>query len=653
MGKRVCIVFLLIWSSFVFSQNERLDSLNHVLKSVKNDIERAQTLNAIADEYKSTDPQKMLVYANKALVLSQKIKYKIAEGNAHLNIGNANIIIGNYSVALRHFTLASLLFEEQNASNSIEAIEIKKGLAKALGSIGIVFSEQSNYAKALHYYLKSVKIYEELKDVARCAKLYNNIGIVFKSQAHDFKALQYFIKAERLQEKLNDPNIGITLTNIANVYLKQKNIDAAFDYYAKAKKNLDKYPNPRALGEWYNNFGLLFKTTQNIPKAIENWNKALEVFQSIDDKFGVADTYLHLGQLYHEQKQYDKAIQMANVSLQLAKELNVLEQQMLAEKLLSDTYSEQNNSQAALHHFRLYSQTKDSLINETNTRKSVETEMNFDFEKREALHKKELEKKEILLREESKRNKLQLFFALLFGLLLFGLGFLLYNRAQLKKTLILQKELAEYEQKALHLQMNPHFVFNCLGSISSFIVNNGNESAIKYLAKFSKLMRLTLEYSKESLIPIDKEIESLQNYLELEQLRFNHKFEFTITKSSSIEDDMAIPPLLLQPFVENAIIHGVVPQKGLGSITIQFELEKENLICIVEDNGIGFQQSQRNKEKTVVIHKSMALEITKKRLQMIESTTHQKANFSIEEIRNNNQIKGTKVVLQLPIQYLQ
>lgn len=636
----------------MLAQNERMDSLNIALKRAKNDIDKVETLNAIADEYKTSDPQKMLQFAQQALQLAIKIKHKAAEGNAYLNIGNANIISGNYSIALQNFNSAAFLFENLTTTNPEQTIAIKKGLAKAYGSKGIIFSEQSNYTKALHFYLKSVKIYEALNDQARCATIYNNIGIIFKSQSSDFKALAYFIKAQKIKEKLNDPTISITITNIANCYLKQKNYDKAFDYYIQAKKCFDKFPNPRGLGEWYNNFGLLFKETNNHTKAIENWNLAIATFKSIDDKFGVADTYLHLGQLYLEQNQSAKAIEMAKTALRLSTELGVLEQQMLSEKLLSDCYSKQNNASLALLHYKLYNTAKDSLVNEENTRKSVEAEMNFEFEKREAIHKKELENKELLLKEESKRSKLQLFFALLFGVLLFGVGFLIYSRIQLKKTLVLQKELAEYEQKALHLQMNPHFVFNCLGSISSFIVNNGNESAIKYLAKFSKLMRLTLEYSKESLIPIDKEIEGLQNYLELEQLRFNNKFSFSIEKSNAIEDDMVIPPLLLQPFVENAIIHGVIPKKELGTIAIHFFIEKEHLVCTVEDNGIGFQQSQLNKEKTVVIHKSMALDITKKRLQMIESTTNQKADFTIEELVQENHIKGTKVVLHLPIQYL-
>lgn len=643
-----------LWCSAVFSvaaQNSKADSLITVLGKTKNDIDKAQLLNAIADAYKNSDPKAMKVYAQKAFDLAQKTDYQLAKGNALLNLGNAHIILGDYSKALRYFTDAQHVFENAAAATDKEQ---QKGLAKALGSIGIVFSEQSNYAKALQYYLKSVKIYEQLRDEEKCAKLYNNIGIVYKSLASDFKALAYFVKAQKIQEQLADPNIGITYTNIANAYLKQNNPEKAFEYYTKAKSALDQHPNPRALGEWNNNVGLYFKTTKQSEKAILHWNNAIQTFESIEDKFGVGDTYLLLGQLYLEQNKAQQAIALAEKALALAKSIKVLEQQVIAEKLLSDIYAKQNNSAQALLHFKAYSIAKDSLTNEENIRRTVEEEMAFDFEKREAIHQKEIEKRDLLLQEESKRNVLQLIFAAVFGLLLFGIAFLIYNRIQLKKNLTLQKELAEYEQKALHLQMNPHFVFNCLGSISSFIVQNGTDSAIKYLSKFSKLMRLTLEYSKESLIPIDKEIESLQNYLELEQLRFNNKFTFSIFKSDEIEDDMAIPPLLLQPFVENAIIHGVIPKKEIGSIAVRFVLEKDSLLCTVEDNGIGFNESKALKQHSVVAHKSMALDITKKRLEMIESTTKQKTEFTIEEVKNNNgETQGTKVTLHLPIQYIQ
>lgn len=227
---------------------------------------------------------------------------------------------------------------------------------------------------------------------------------------------------------------------------------------------------------------------------------------------------------------------------------------------------------------------------------------------------------------------------------------LFYNRRQVKRRLTLQKEVAEYEQKALHLQMNPHFVFNCLGAISSFIVQNGTDSALKYLSKFSKLMRLTLEYSKGSLIPIDKEIESLRNYLELEQLRFNHKFSFGIVCSEAVEFNMGIPPLLIQPFVENAILHGVVPKEGDGHIEVNFDVENDQLVCRISDDGIGLTKSLEIKEKSVTAHKSMALEITRKRLEIMESTTARSAQIDISEPKTNH--GGTRVTLRLPIQYI-
>jgi tetratricopeptide (TPR) repeat protein len=635
------------------SQNHAIDSLDKVLQQSKNDIDKARALNAIADQYKTVDPKQLRDYAQKALELSKKIQYKIAEGNAQLNLGNAAIIQGNYAQALQYFAAAQLVFEnELQSANPKDKLEINKGLAKAYGSIGIVFAEQSNYSKALQYHLKSVKIYEETGDIRKCAQVYNNIGVVYKSRSEDFKALEYFLKAHKIQLQVKDPEIGITLTNIANSYLKQNNYPKAAEYYDKAKSAIDKNQDARALGEWHNNMGLLYKAEKKPAKAIESWNASIAAFNGIGDKFGIADTYLYLGQLYLEQGNTAEALAAAQMVLKLSKELVILEQTVEAEKLLSAIYDKQKNPALALEHHRLYSAAKDSLNNAESIRKGVESEMNFEFEKREILQKKEIEKKELLLNEQTKQDRLELIFTGLVLLLLAGLGFLFYNRMQLKKTLTLQKELAEYEQKALHLQMNPHFVFNCLGSISSFIVKNGTDSAIKYLAKFSKLMRLTLEYSKLSLIPIDKEIQSLQNYLELEQLRFNHKFEFEIIKDKAIEDDVALPPLLLQPFVENAIIHGVIPNKEMGGmITVEFKIADDQLVCMISDNGIGYETSRTIKEKSVSVHQSMALDITKKRLEMIAASTAKNANVKIEELQAHNETTGTKVTLLLPIQY--
>ena len=160
-------------------------------------------------------------------------------------------------------------------------------------------------------------------------------------------------------------------------------------------------------------------------------------------------------------------------------------------------------------------------------------------------------------------------------------------------------------------------------------------------------MRLTLEYSKGALIPIDKEVESLQNYLELEQLRFHNKFEFSIKSSDKVEFNMGLPPLLIQPFVENAILHGMVPKEGNGKIEVSFDVQNNQLVCTIKDDGIGISKSKEMKHNSVTAHQSMALEITKKRLEIMEATISKSAQI---EITDNN---GTIVTLRLPIQYIQ
>jgi len=177
MNKIRFLYSILLLSFLGFAQQKSADSLMQVLGKTKNDIDKTNLLNAISDSYKVVDPKKMFVFGNQALDLAKKINYTIAQGSAYLNLGNSKIIEGDYKSATNYFQQAQEIFENESPTpNTID--EIASGLAKSYGSIGIVLSEQSNYAKALQFYLKSVKIYEKLADQVRCAKLYNNIGVI-------------------------------------------------------------------------------------------------------------------------------------------------------------------------------------------------------------------------------------------------------------------------------------------------------------------------------------------------------------------------------------------------------------------------------------------------------------------------------------------
>nr|WP_321227555.1 tetratricopeptide repeat protein [uncultured Psychroserpens sp.] len=649
MKTKLLFLIILIISLSSQSQNKLADSLISALTETKSDLDKLSLLNSISNAYKTSSGADVIIYAEKAIKLAEKLNSNTELGNAYINLGNGNIILGNYDKSIEYFTRAKSVFEIEFKKQPTE--DLKKSLARVYGSIGIVSSEQSNYSRAFQYYIKSISIYEELKDVNMLSRLYNNVGVAYQSQGEYDKALDYFNKAKATQIELKDPNVGITLTNIANCHLKLKAFPKALSVFNEAEIQVKN--NPRALGEWNNSIGTYYFETNNLQKAIAHWDEAIVAFKSIDDKFGIADTYIFKSELLLGQKKYDEVIENADLALQLAKQTDVLEQQRNAEKLLSLAYEKQNNLPQALQHYKLFTTLNDSLSNTENIRKGVQAEMNFEYEKKENIERLEREKQELVLTEEAKQKTIKYSFIAISTLLLLGLGFLYYNRKQLKQRLTLEKELTEYEQKALHLQMNPHFIFNCLGAISGFIINNGTDHAIKYLSKFSKLMRLTLEYSQESLIPIGKEIESLQNYLELEKLRFNDAFNFTISKSESIEDDVAIPPLLIQPIVENSIIHGIIPKKENGEISIDFSTEKDTIICTITDNGIGIDSSVKMKEESVQIHKSMALDIIKKRLKMITKVTNKKASInSVQLYDTNNKSEGTKVVISLPIQYI-
>lgn len=635
MKKFLFFTLLFLFQNF-YSQDKKTDSLLALTK-ISSLEKQAELYNSISDSYKNYDVEKMQNFAKKALQLSTAKKLKIEEAIANQNMGVSQIILGNYDQAITYFDKSEkiLLTLEKNKKN-------QETLAKNYGSKGIVFSEQNQYAKALENDFKAVKIYENLNNKIQLSKIYNNIGVIYRSINDEENALQYFLKAYKIQKENNDAALGVSASNIGLIYINQEQLPKAEKFLNEALAEFQKNENPRALGELYNNFSHLYFKKNQLEKAKIALQNAEKTFNSIEDKFGLSDTYLFLSKIYLNENNFSSALSYSRKSLSLAKELELPETKMNNEKLLSEIFEKLGNKDSAFVHLKNFDQEKEKLVIEENAKERIKTELNFQYEKNK------IEEKELASRE-----KLKWFF----GLVILGIlgisGFLYYRNRASKKNILLQKQLAEFQHKALHLQMNPHFVFNCLAAISAFVMQNDKEEAVKYLAKFSKLMRLTLDFSKESEIPIDKEIEALQNYLELEQLRFKNKFDFKISKSSEIEDDTVLPTLLLQPYVENAIIHGVAPKEEKGYIEVNFKQTDNFLICEIIDNGIGIETSKNLKENSVTAHKSMALEISKKRLEAIEALNKKNVAQHIAEIKDENgKSIGTKVVLTLPLQFI-
>jgi LytS/YehU family sensor histidine kinase len=205
----------------------------------------------------------------------------------------------------------------------------------------------------------------------------------------------------------------------------------------------------------------------------------------------------------------------------------------------------------------------------------------------------------------------------------------------------------EIEQRLLRSQLNPHFIFNAISSIQNYLFDRNDLSkALTYMSKLADLMRQILENSREENVTLSEEINTLNNYLALQQLRYNNQFGFHINVGSAINtDELLVPPLIAQPFVENAIEHGMIYRKEDGEVIINFDLRKDELVIKIKDNGKGFETVDKTSKVVSQKKKSLSTQITKERLKYISKLSNKKFHLLINSITGS----GTEVTINLPI----
>ena len=247
--------------------------------------------------------------------------------------------------------------------------------------------------------------------------------------------------------------------------------------------------------------------------------------------------------------------------------------------------------------------------------------------------------------------------ALLYGIIRWRLNQkfrLRLERSQKEKQVAeLQQQKTELEMQALRAQMNPHFIFNSLNSINRFILQNNKNQASEYLAKFSRLVRLILQNSQSPLIPLANELEALQLYLELETLRFEQRFDFRITLDRGVDEAMVkVPPLVIQPFTENAIWHGLMHKEEKGHLNIKVFIEDDALCCMINDDGVGRSQAAEIKNRAGNTHRSMGMRITADRIALIKQKNLVHASIVVNDlVQPDGNPGGTEVIIKLPVVY--
>lgn len=285
--------------------------------------------------------------------------------------------------------------------------------------------------------------------------------------------------------------------------------------------------------------------------------------------------------------------------------------------------------------------------------------------KTESAFKKQQEKvaqlnKDNKIKEQQLKYASRLKWLLIAVLLIVALsGFFIYRNLKLKskneklQNQKMQSELklkaTELEVQALRAQMNPHFIFNCLSSINRFILKNETEAASDYLTKFSRLIRMVLANSNKPFISLEDELDMLKLYLDMERLRFKNTFDYSINFTNSIDSgNVFIPPMLLQPFAENAIWHGLMHKQGHGKLEIALSLEDKILTCIISDNGVGRSKAAIFKSKSVEKQKSMGMQMTRDRLALLNHDIHEDTFLNVEDIIDQEgNVSGTRVILKM------
>ncbi len=669
-------VLLLMFSISTLSlKADNVDSLIVELNKASG-IEKTDILFQLSAIYKTKSLDTAKLYAKEALQISfiGNDKHKIAQSYSEL--GLIFILEGNNKKAIKTINKGLSVIDNDDEkllnellSNKGSALvysgELDKGLiyfnqvlkfhkksndsikiADILNNIGVINFHKGEYEKAIKNMLESVKIYENKEMNTNAAANYGNIAVIYNETEDYEKAVEYNLKALNAYLQTEDyySQAG-NLINLANIYKNTDSLDISIRYLQNAlviaKENA--YIKLEALA--YTNLGLVYEKQVLYDKAINVIKKSLAINREMGNAETETKNLRYLGGLFKKQKKYKLALQYLNESEKLAEKIKLISEyyEIYSEK--SEVYEALNDYKNSLKFFRKYMTIKDSIFNKEKIRQITEIETKYQTAKKE--------KEIVLLSDKNSKQKLTIlknryFLYSLSGLIIIILlfGVLLFRNNKMKSR---QKTL-ELEQKLFRSQMNPHFIFNSLASIQYYITKNKAIEAGAYLSDFAKLMRLVIENSREEYISLDREIETMQYYLQMQELRFENIFSYKFETDKNLETEyVLIPPMLIQPFIENALEHAFSEENSENILYVRY-LQSDNFLQVeVEDNGIGRQKALSSKKSD---HKSFAISVTKSRLEKLNRRKKKKVNLEIIDLfSDNGNPAGTKIKFSIPLKY--
>jgi len=583
------------------------------------------------------------------------------------------------NLSYAYSTLASCLVSK--GRDSLAEIFIRKALPEALNkndssglgwayyTEGFLNVKKGNYWKAFENLIKGREIGAAIKDSVLQTMSTAFIGRAFNHAGDPAKALDYYFDAWRLKTAAH-VWLWPHFEDVAYAYWQLGKTDSAVYYQKRHLNNIDSLTTDARVREKFR-FNLLpdldaYQLVQEkkFDEALARLLPGLEKQQKYGDLLGVMYSLLSMTIAYEGNHSYQNAILRAKELLKYARRVHNNYFQLESCRLLVSVYEKLDNTDSAYAYYREYTSVK-TRVNENQflLRAAVYT-ANAASEKRMELLRKdgELQSKQLELnKKELERNSqiqkimlVALAAVLLFSLIVIRNFRLKRKNEQLRieqQQAVLQKRSIELEMQALRAQMNPHFIFNCLNAIDNLIQTGEGEKATEYLAGFARLIRMILDSSKNNLVPFHKDLELIKLYLELERFRCNYKFDYEIAADDVLMNgDYKVPPMIVQPFIENAIQHGLINKKnGDRKLQVQARLKDDYIVYEITDNGIGRQEAARIKQRNHPGHHSYGIGISRDRVHL-HNLDSQPGDVMITDLRNGTQT-GTRVTIKVNTAY--
>ncbi|MEO6135791.1 MAG: histidine kinase [Ginsengibacter sp.] len=667
-------------------------------------------INALSETYINVQTDSAIKYASQARDEAVKINYNKGIAEALQNLGEIARDRNEFSKAENYFhqsiplfekihdlekfswahvTLGYSLSKQCKFTEATEAYETampyfitakkKERQTMILRLLSSTYSACGYNEKAFENTLRAIRITDNVSDARGAISSPENMANLYKNAGEPETALTYFRVAAR-NAKPTNPVRYYRLMGTMAVLLHQ--LDSAI-YYFKESHNYvnlattDSVIRKRDLS--YKSLGIVevYMKQQQFDLAIEQLKAPLQFFEDGNDRDGVMRISHLLATCYQAKKKFAASFFYAKRLFMIAMQTGARPFLRDAYELYWQLYDQQKKTDSAYKYNLKYIAIKDSILSDEYRRNIALSEMRSQDQQQKTkislLQKdQQLSKETLSLQQQTMKSESlvrYILIAITVAFLLIGI-FIFRNinlkrknekqllehelemqQLQTKKTTIeFQQQATELEMQALRAQMNPHFIFNCLSSINRYILVNKTEEASDYLTKFSRLIRMALHNSEKTSITLESELEALRLYLDLERLRFKNAFTYSITFVNAIDiNAIYIPPMLIQPFAENAIWHGLMHKKGNGSLEIQLYADDKTLTCVIMDNGVGRNMAAALKSRSTEKNKSMGVSITAGRLALLNKSKKETAVYKIEDLNDDDgSVCGTKVILSMP-----